>query len=91
MKIYFSVLITFLLFKSFHLVSLNSLNSHDDEISFGENVVHWDFGSYIRPENKSVKFGLVIFSPKRPGTYPVIIFNSGFDGLVINELLVLFF
>ena len=74
------LIIFFLLAKCFHSISLNHFDS--DKINIGEKVVHWDFGSYIRPENKSVEFGLVIFSPKKPGNYPVIIFNSGFDGLV---------
>jgi hypothetical protein len=84
MQNFITGLIIFMLVKSFHSVSLNTFNN--DQISFDDKVVHWDFGGYIRPENKSVEFGLVIFSPKSPGNYPVIIFNSGFDGLV-NKLI----
>ncbi len=75
--IFIVVLVTFQIIYSFDINNIKKTNGFNEK-----EIIHWDFGSYIRPENKSVQFGLVIFSPTKPGKYPVIIFNSGFDGLV---------
>ena len=46
-------------------------------------VISWSLGS-LRPFNSSLDFGLSFFSPTKPGTYPLIIFLTGLDGLALG-------
>ena len=50
------------------------------------NVVRWSFGSYIFPMNKSLEFEVTILSPITPGTYSVILFLTGFTGLIPSQM-----
>jgi hypothetical protein len=45
-------------------------------------VANWSIGHYIIHNNQSIDFALNIYSPTKPGNYPVIIFFSGYDGLI---------
>jgi hypothetical protein len=55
------------------------------------DLVHWSYGSFIFPMNKSLEFEVTVISPTTPGTYPVIFFLTGYSGLIpyslYNELL----
>ena len=44
-------------------------------------TIHWSFGSYFFHNNKPLEFQITVSSPSTPGTYPVIFFLTGFDGL----------
>lgn len=77
------ILINFIiLFSNLVLISeANNLTSKSSSLK-DDRVVSWNFGSFIHPENLSIQFDLKFFSPTQPGAYPVIIFFTGFDGLV---------
>lgn len=48
-----------------------------------DNLVKWAFGSYVFPNfNASLTFQVEVVSPVEPGTYPVIFFMSGLDGIL---------
>jgi hypothetical protein len=55
-----------------------------ESINNDMNVVDWTIGS-LTPFNSSVKFGLHIFSPIKPGYYQVIVFLTGLDGLALGS------
>ena len=47
----------------------------------GNEVVSWNFGSFIHPKNSSVEFDLKFYAPTEPGEYPVMVYLSGLDGI----------
>jgi hypothetical protein len=47
--------------------------------------INWSFGNFIFPNNQSLEFRVTITSPTKPGTYPVIFFLTGLDGIVLND------
>ena len=62
-----------------YLLCLNTLRLTDGQ------SVKWSFGSYIFPNNRSLEFRVTITSPAISGTYPVIFFLTGLDGIVDTE------
>ena len=69
---------------SFPVNALSALRN--DENLNKRDIVVWDIGSYLKPYNKSLTFGLRISAPTAPGRYSVLIFQGGFDGLVYKLL-----
>jgi hypothetical protein len=51
-------------------------------VIYDSDVATWHFGSWIHPENLSVEFDLIFFSPTKAGNYSLILFLTGLDGLV---------
>lgn len=58
---------------------------------FSYPIVKWSIGNLIIP-NELIEFQLNIISPSQPGTYPLIVFLSGLDGMlpdfIYNDVLV---
>ncbi|CAF1017509.1 unnamed protein product [Brachionus calyciflorus] len=52
-------------------------------LAFGSNneTISWNFGSFIRPKNKSIEFDINFVSPTKSGQYPITIFFTGLDGI----------
>jgi hypothetical protein len=68
------------------LTNAASVKSAKQLIHSSDNdVVTWHFGSYLFPENKSVKFDLAFYAPKTPGSYQVIVFLPGLNGAVLTS------
>ena len=65
-----------LIILSFIFLTRNAVNAQ---------VVHWSFGSYFFHNNKSLDFQITMSAPSKPGTYPVIFFITGFDGLCMTD------
>lgn len=70
----------------FLILTLNLNNALCSGKDFNESfkddrVVTWHFGNSIKPGNKSISFELKFFVPTQPGTYPVVLFLTGLDGL----------
>jgi hypothetical protein len=78
-------LIMFRLILSICLILIFELNSYQASSfkSSNSTVISWSLGS-LRPINTSVEFALQFFSPTKPGTYPLIIFLTGLDGLALG-------
>lgn len=51
-----------------------------------DQVVAWNFGTVLKPVNGSLNFDLRFYAPTKPGTYPVIVFLTGLDGLAMTFL-----
>ena len=67
------------------LISISILLKFTSEaIKNDINVVKWTIGG-LRPYNDSLDFGLEFYSPTKPGSYPVIVFFTGLDGLVLGS------
>lgn len=67
---------------SLQIVNGGNLDNFKTYNGNSSEIVRWNFGNFIHPENSSVKYALEIYSPTHPGTYDVIIFLGGFDGII---------
>jgi hypothetical protein len=65
----------------FIILSILTITWSSKDSPLSSTTAKWSIGSFVRRNNVSLEFQVAITSPSSPGTYPVIFFLTGFDGL----------